>query len=449
MNVMTLDGDRFVVRTSEREQGSAPSWVGAALHAYFIAIPVLWVLGLTLPVALLLMLAAGGATLRNRAALRQAWPWYAVAAAQLISVLANWALLDRSPGGLGKHLLSSYVSGWVMLGAAISAGAGGMLSLPTLARLWSRIAWSWLLLAVPAAAVAFAMGEGSLRINSPAGFLVPDSLPSKTFAFSMYIFSWDDLFGIAWPRIILFFPWANVLGMAGIAFVLAGLGDADRKRRCTLVAIGTLMVAACLGRLPIVLLFLSVGLHVWLGLSAAKKLLSAFVGCGLTASLALASGSPAEMLTRVDDTFQGARVGSSEVRSEIYAANWRGFYDAPLVGHGWPGEPVFERNQDDEAAAAAGMVVGSHSTISGLLFKGGLLAFTLCVLAFAVTGARLVRASAWSAHARSGSCVVAALAIIGGGESLESFIMPLLFVFVWLGAVLRHVETGRSHAHAC
>ena len=102
-----------------------------------------------------------------------------------------------------------------------------------------------------------------------------------------------------------------------------------------------------------------------------------------------ASAGAWPLLKSVMDRFNEARPGASEVRNEVYEANWKGFSEAPWLGHGWPGEPLVA--SEHVYGTDGGMVVGSHSTVSGLLYKGGIVTFGLFVLALLCTVIGLLR----------------------------------------------------------
>ena len=419
-------------------------WVGKAVVIYFAVFPLLWVTGLALPIALILMPAAAVVSLRTPGAFRYAWSWYAVGFAQLLSVLINWVLVEGSASTLVKHVFSSYISGWFLLGAAISTGASGLVPLAAATTALSRIACYWAVLAVPATAAALLSSLPSLTFVTPIGRLLPGSLPSKSFSFSVFVFAWDELFGLELPRIVLLFPWANILGVAGIAVTLAGLAERG-PRRWRLPAIGIAMISASLGRLPILALAVVLVLRAWLGLpTISARVLSVTIPLWSATAVALAIGLPSDLIKKTNEAIAEGRPGSSQVRAEVYEGSWRGFYDAPFIGHGWPGEAVIDAEEGAFGGVGGGAVVGSHSTISGLLYKGGLLSFIPLVFAFLLTSLAIAPRVLTSTHAKSALCFVVALALTCGAESLESFAMPLLSAFIWLGAVLRVSEPGRE-----
>src|SRR5262245_9433637 len=95
--------------------------------AYLAALPLLWAVGLILPLAMLTSLGLCALYVRSRRALSLAWPWFLVGLCQLISAAIN--LVDRGQPlwRLARHLLASYVIGWFVLGACVAIGASGLI----------------------------------------------------------------------------------------------------------------------------------------------------------------------------------------------------------------------------------------------------------------------------------------------------------------------------------
>ncbi len=65
----------------------------------------------------------------------------------------------------------------------------------------ARIGFWAVALALPMYAIAVASGEQSIFVRTPIGLLLPASLPSTSFFFSMLLFNWEDLLGVALPRL--------------------------------------------------------------------------------------------------------------------------------------------------------------------------------------------------------------------------------------------------------
>jgi hypothetical protein len=81
----------------------------------------------------------------------------------------------------------------------------------------------------------------------------------------------------------------------------------------------------------------------------------------------------------------------------------------------------------------ATMVVGSHSTVSGLIYKGGIVTFAMLVVALLSIVAVFVAAPHHRHLAHDALAIVLGLALMCTGEGLESLVVPNLFAFLWLG----------------
>jgi hypothetical protein len=413
---------------------------------YLLLIPVLWVLGLNLPIAFLVILGTFAFFVRSRFAWSYALPWFLVGTMQIVSVMTNWFASNQPWWMLAKHFFASYVSGWFMLGAAIAIGASGLIRLDRMIAAAKSLAiWS-VAIAVPAYALSLVVSAPHLFVLSPVGHLIPASLPSRGFSFGMFVYSWDEFFGLHLPRISLFYPWPNVLGVAGVCTVFIFWGHETRLVRWLGVTVGIFLTLASLSRLTLFALLLCIPFRVLLG---SPRRVRAAVSCG-TLSVALGAflwiGTPHEIVTGAESFVDSGRAGSSEARRNVYDASWDGIRQAPIVGHGWPGELLSWDDTESVYGTQAGAFVGTHSTISGLLYKGGVLTFVAFVLALVTTAARLLPYVGVSGTARSALTILLALTITAVGEGLESLIVPLMFVFLWLGAAIASLRTERRWA---
>jgi uncharacterized membrane protein YoaK (UPF0700 family) len=91
-------------------------------------------------------------------------------------------------------------------------------------------------------------------------------------------------------------------------------------------------------------------------------------------------------------------------------------------------------------------VVGTHSTISGVLYKGGLLTFLALVFAFGRTAAVIGRSRGDPTVRRSTLALLVALVLTGIGEGLEALVVPTIFVYLWIGIALRASRPERPVA---
>lgn len=404
-----------------------------AVSMYFILLPLLWMTGLLLPCGLALIFGLFVLTVPTRHVFSHALPWFAVGLCQIMSVITNLISGGESAAMLLKHCLSSYVLGWFLLGSAIAVGASGQIRSEILLGSIVRLGRYVLLLCIPAYALAFCLQQESLFLLSPLGHFIPESFASRNFSFGMFIYNWEDFLGRPFPRLSLFFPWPTAMGAAGVCMVFICMGVENRRQKLIGIVGGTVMVLASMGRLAF--LALAACYVFWLLMKMKPQQAMAIVATGVI-SLGIAFITPQihlnEIIAATSQSFNDTREGASEVRDAVYEASWAGFKMQPWFGHGWPGEALFTNDQVFDTTGV--MVVGSHSTISGLLYKGGLVTFTAFVCAFFLTVARVAFRS--TKNRPRALTVLLAIAFTCAGEGLESLVLPLIFVFLWIGSTI-------------
>jgi O-antigen ligase len=143
---------------------------------------------------------------------------------------------------------------------------------------------------------------------------------------------------------------------------------------------------------------------------------------------------PIENVKRLHDEINGARAGSSLARELIYEKSWEGFLQSPIIGHGWIGDSVHRREV---------LPIGSHSTIYGLAYTGGLPTLAAFFFALSITLAALTwrfMRLAYGDPRRSrmlvGVGLALSLATFCRYETLSNLTLPCLFLFTWIGACL-------------
>jgi hypothetical protein len=427
--IPTCDPGEGFARSSVRSR----SFPERAICGYFKWLPALWLLGLILPLAFVVIFASFLLYVRSRRAIRFALPWFAVGSAQYLSVVINWAASREPAAVLLKHLLASYVSGWFLLGAAIGIGASGIIEPSRLLRSIARVGYYSICLAIPAYLLAFCLRSNSLFLISPIGHFIPVSFASRNFAFGIFVYNWEDLGGILLPRLSLMSPWPTAMGAAGVCMVFIAMNLKSKWERGWCMAGGVLMIISSMGRLAVLTLAICLLLRWFLNWRRPYQVCFAYVML-LLVVVGLLVQDPQILAHSFVDRFNEARPGASEVRDEVYEANWKGFSEAPLFGHGWPGGTILD--DDPVYGEGAGMmVVGSHSTVSGLLYKGGILTFSLFLFAFMFTVWGLLRRRD-STPLKDNLMIILAIGFTCFGEGLESLVLPLLFAFLWIGTSL-------------
>ena len=411
--------------------------------AYFAALPLLWMLGLVLPLALLLVFGILAVFVRDRRALDLAWPWWMVGVCQLISSAFNLVETGQPIWMIARHVLASYVLGWFLFGAAIAVGASGLVRPEALLKSVARIGLYCVSLAVVLYPLAFLQGERYLHVLTPIGRLLPVSLPSTSFFFGMLLYNWEELSGALLPRLSLLFPWTTAMGFGGLCMVLVALNDPERRRCRIGVASGTFMVLASMGRLAAFNLVACVALRSFLAWPRRVQMLALSAAAMLALAVPTVSivwlGSPLAFREKLEDDFNAMRPSATRSRDLVYEASWDGFYQAPLLGHGWPGEAVYPEDFPQVMQGGGTMVPGSHSTTIGLLYLGGIVTFAAFLFALARTIAIAVRSSASSESRetrRDTIALLAAIGLTGLGEGIYSLVVPTLYAFLWAGIAL-------------
>lgn len=425
------------VRSSEP---SALNQAERIVVRYFTFVPLLWVTGLLLPVALivvfrLFMLCC------SRPALGIAWPWFAVAACQLASVVSNLSATGQPLWMVVRHVLASYVMGWLTLGAAITIGASGVIRAEVLWRCAARIGTYAVVMAFVMYPIALVYPERYLHILTPIGQMLPVSLPSTSFFFGMLIFNWEELFGVALPRLSLFFPWTTALGFGGLGLIFVALSDEQPQRRRRAVGSGLFMVLSSMSRLSFAALLASMAVWWLLGRARRTQVVVGTFAVAAMAAVLIAStlwfGSPTGLASALGDGFEDVRPSASRSRELVYEESWAGFREAPLLGHGWPGESVYPADWPQIMQGGGTMVPGSHSTFLGLLYLGGVVTLSAFVFAFLRTVSRLAFGGGPRMMRQSLLALLAGIAVTAVGESLFSVVMPALYAFLWMGLTLR------------
>lgn len=408
--------------------------------AYLTALPLLWAIGLVLPLSVLMI---GGITVfavRTPQAWRLAWPWFLVGVCQLSASTLNLLAAGQPIVLVVRHALASYVLGWFMLGGCIAIGASGLVRGPQLLRAAARVGFYCVLMALVLYPLAMAQGWRYLHVLTPIGQLLPVSLPSTSFYFGMLLYNWEELFGVLLPRLSLLFPWTTAMGFGGLCLVFVAANEPAPWRRRLAVASGVFMVMASMSRLAALLLLLTAVLRRFLDLARPLQVLLIALAVSAATGLALVStigwGTPTALVDVAQARFDDLRPSATRSRDMVYLATRDGLAAAPLLGHGWPGEPVYPEDFPQVMAGGGTMVPGSHSTYFGLMYLGGALTLSAFVFALLRTGWLVARASGPPALQRNTLMLLVVVALTGIGEGLYSLVVPTLYAFLWLGVAL-------------
>jgi hypothetical protein len=399
-----------------------------AIATYVIATPLLWATGILMPAGALLLLwlavRAGPRILLTPAALA----WLLVGLAQGVSVVVNGVGGGETAGFIAHRLLSAATSGWFVLGLAVAVGAHFRMAQPPLVRAVCVLGGYFLFFGTFALLLHSFTGVRELSVPTPPALVLPATSYVVQSSFMMNIFTSEDLFGRELPRLILFYPWAPMLGFAGMAVFF--ISQLERSMAVRLIGSlgGLFAVLGSQSRAAAIVLLLLVPFHAFVQRSDRRLL--PLAGMALLCVLALLVVFQISPVDIVADAYAGMtslRPGSSAAREFGYALSIAGFLAAPVLGNGWPGPLVGPQKT---------MPIGSHSSVFGLLYTGGAVTFALFVIALVVTIVALVRRVRSGRPPRTGLVIVLSLAAISYGESIHSMILPCLPLLLFLGGTL-------------
>lgn len=415
------------------EPAARPRWAGtrdAALHAkYLIWTPVLWLGGiLTVTGAVLLVCLAWRRWPKGRLITAIVGAWISVGILQALASLANGVRVGDPALGL-RYAMGMPVMGWVFAGLAIAVGYSRRLSDPRPIALLG----GWVLLFSAIAIAGWLAGLPYLILETPLSLALPD-LDIARFYGPAQFFLVEESFGDATMRLVLFFPWTAGLGLGGTAIALISLRSADWRLRALGFVGGTVGAVLSWSRTAFVVLVAVLALEALLRLPRWARIV--LLGAALTGSyiVAIDGFDPLEAVEKLQQSAENARGGSSMARQLIYEKSWEGFVASPIIGQGWIGESVHPTEH---------LPIGSHSTVFGLLYTGGLPTFLGFVVALVLTSAAVLwqmssrTRDADNADLRTALSLCIVLALFAPYESLFSLTIPCLYLFTWIGGALR------------
>lgn len=419
----------------EEPVGLPDKWI----KRYALFTPILWVLGILLPVGIFLLL---WMLVRNRLSRplsdKVVLSWLLVACTQALALLINWLHSSFSLDFLLRQLVSTTTGGWLVLAAVLAAGRYTHLKSKNLVR-------SAAILAVHIAVLSL-LAYGAYYLAHLDVYLRPSILshalssviPPGTFHFSISLATLspdETIFGLEIPRLILFFPWALILGFAGIGIFFMTIHEPNRWWK-TIGIVGALTaIIGSLGRISVAAFIMSLFFYLWMKSKSAYKwlMVSAF-SVLIMLTVLLAGTDPFEIMSDFSDSLLRSRPYSTDVRMLLNEETWKGILESPIIGKGWQGERIFEN---------VPMPIGSHSTVLGTLYTGGILTFGAFCLAMVITFLSLLKKSlnGDSRHI-SALSIFFALTVFTYTESIQLFIFPNLIIFFWIGWALSTQAEG-------
>ncbi|HTZ70292.1 MAG TPA: O-antigen ligase family protein [Acetobacteraceae bacterium] len=392
----------------------------------------LWMLGM-LTVAQFVVLCRLTATRWPRDPLVRivAHSWFAIAAAQAFAALLVGVREGTPLTGIAA-LFGFGVTGWIFAGLAIAAGAAHGLSSPRVVRATAWLGLMILLLA-GVAVVGRLAGLPELYLSpAPLGMLLPHSTTVRFYT-SAAVYIREETLGEVMTRLILFFPWATALGLGGLGIFFISTLERHQLWRLLGLAGGLTGVIFSWSRIAIATALAVGAVHGFLRASGRTRFAVILLAIAILALLPFFGVEPPLDLSAMRHSVDSARAGSSMARDLIYQKSWEGFLASPWIGHGWIGASVHPKEE---------LPIGSHSTIYGLLYTGGLPTFTCFIVAMLATLAALagrlytLPSTADRARIHVALALVLCLAAFAPFEELFSLTLPCLFMFTWIGAAL-------------
>lgn len=358
--------------------------------------------------------------------------WFAVGVVQMFATLMNWSETTDGFATYVYRCLSAPISGWFVIGILTAIGKELSCDVPKILRGGALVGLYILILGVPVFAIGIMFGITDLAWLTPVGYLIPSSLPSAQFEFTAVLLSADDFVGQTLPRLVLFYPWPTCLGFSGAAIFFMSLVQSKKGWRILGLCGGLFAVVASTSRAAVVGTLLGLVAFWILRIERGDRAIVAFsiltiVLICLSAPM-LFGVDPISLLDETAGGVSALRQDSSSARDLLYKETYRQFETKPYLGHGWQGE-----NLEDTIP----LPIGSHSSIYGLLYTGGIITLIPFVVTVALLGGRLVhRAVIGGGLEQTALCVFVVLIVMCYGECIFSFGVPVFFAFLWIGAGL-------------
>lgn len=399
------------------------------INAFFKAVPVLWLGGALSPAgALILLYLFWTRWPRGILISMVAGSWIVIGLAQALAALVTASILGYGLVGSVGRTISLATIGWMLGGIAIAVGYSYRLAGPSTVRAITWMGLSILILAAVAAVLA-AAGVSDATVRAPLGLLLPDGA-TATFYFSISLYKFEESFGDAATRLILFFPWPTALSMGSIAIAAISLRDESRFWRLAGFAGGLTGVICSWSRIGFAAFVLMLACEIWFRCGRLARATMIALPCTVLLLVLLSGTDPIQELVNARQSVDSARAGSSEARELIYERSWEGFLESPWFGHGWIGPSVHPIEE---------LPIGSHSSIYGLAYTGGVVTLGAFLAMLALTlGATFACASSNDRRGtgRTAFALALTLAVFSPYEVLFSFTLPCLFLFTWIGGAL-------------
>jgi hypothetical protein len=416
----------FIDTRQPAPRAAATAAGSSALARYVHWAPLLWLLGvLQLAAAWLIVRSAWRHRPEDRAVRRIVLLWLSIGILQSVSAVVNGLLMGDTLAGV-RHAFSLSAVGWVFAGLGLAMGAGADRCGSADARLFAKLSLYTLFIG-GGTLLAMSLGVEQTQFGTPVSLLLGDRESVRSGAWVRLAIQ-EVTWGEVVPRLILMYPWPTGLGIGSLGLALISTRTLGWMRW---LGVGGGLVGvvfswsrlAMLSALLVMYLLIVMRCRTWVraGLIAVPAAMA-------LATLADAQAFP--YLLQAWEAVGNARAGSSMARDLIYEKSWEAFLQSPWIGHGWVGGSVHPIEH---------LPIGSHSTVYGTLYTGGVVvfgAFGLAMLAaLTQVGRGLLQTQSPDSRAdrEIGLCLLLVLCAASLYESLYSLVLPCFFYFVWIG----------------
>jgi hypothetical protein len=416
----------------------AEEWGQRFVSRYIRGVPLLWLCGILTPAAICLLLWLSKLRWpRGRVINAVVVAWLGIGAMQALCAFLNGMLIFDLPRGL-RAILSIGVYGWVMGGLGIAIGFSYRLACLQVIRAIS-ILGAVIILLISLSYALLLKGEHNVIVPTPISLIFPKSELVRFYGTATFLVEEDNGNDKEY-RMSIFAPWAVSFGLSGVAIILISNLGTTLIWRLLGVTGGLLTIFTSHSRCAVGALLAVLSMQTILKIGGLMR--SILISLALVGFLIfyLNDSQPIQVIDQLQSSIEEVRAGSSMVRDMIYEESWSGFWRSPIIGNGWPGESVTDVSSIGTPVAP----VGTHSSVSGLLYTGGILTFGTFVAAILLTVGAALRAlikTPREAKTRSfiqvGLCLIVTLLIFSPYESIFSDTLPLIYIFTWIGGAIR------------
>ncbi len=396
------------------------------IYNYCLFMPVLWLLGLILPATLGILF---WLIYKNQKFEEFLDPlilcWLLVGIAQALSVFINWTSSGEGIGFLIGRLLSAHVTGWFIYSFTLWLGKTYRLATDKMIRGFCILSLYIGIFSFVAVGLFFVFRGERMLYDSPISYLLNSRSQLVKSYFMVKLYYVDPTY----PRVILFFPWATVLGFTCLCFLFLIPLEKNPKWKFIGMTGAFIGLIASFSRACIALFFIACCLYFWVRMNRFFRWVVLPLAAVIAVPILVFDIPILAPIEEAYNSIRDMRAGSSSAREMGYELSWEGFLESPILGKGWPGGYVHENIP---------MPIGTHSTFYGVLYTGGILTFGSYALAIVITIIyTYLKALKGNVVSITSFLIVACLGIFSYAEGVYIMALPLFYLMFWIGGTYR------------